>query len=344
MNARRETLTRLGTHIERYMRAHSISRIELAAKIGVTAERIRQVMNNPAPPPFSMVRKFMDVIGFDAQEALQIASDTRLYRFPHDSEHAVLHEAPTPKDDQYSQEIAAHIEELQRVITDMGKNLYELKTLNSKHWCKAAALAATLAAAPSPAQMFVPRAGESARVIYNEPGGVWRLRWGMRPRDVRKAAMLGTLVWDHDFIGVARAQFIRPPRLFGHDTKSVRVWFMVDDARKASSLIGVEFAFPGTAYHDICAAMTNVYGETGGNECVHTEGREELMREEWKTWIGQRTKITVYRNSFGGGPWGSTLLMYESNDGCADILARYVMSRIEAKYGTEKEKQREIYD
>jgi hypothetical protein len=118
------------------MRAHSVNRANVAGKVGVTPERVRQLMSEPTAPPFKMVEKFMRLIGFDAQEAMAIAKDTLLYKLPTDSQHAVACDAPPAGDSQYELQLAERITHLQSVITDMGKDLYELKNLLGDAGCR----------------------------------------------------------------------------------------------------------------------------------------------------------------------------------------------------------------
>jgi len=185
---------------------------------------------------------------------------------------------------------------------------------------------------------------ESARLIANDPGGVWRLRWGMRARDVRKVAALGMMLWNDDFLGVAYACFLRPPRILGHDAKQVLVHFAVDQERKESRLIGVEFILPGTAYDSVCAVLTNVYGDTGGNLRISTLNTSEFCRTEWKAWMGPATRIAVARENYEGGPWLATTLKYESIDAFDSIYAYEIVMRSAKLYEHKKEAQREIYD
>jgi hypothetical protein len=209
----------------------------------------------------------------------------------------------------------------------------------------AAVMLGALARATMLRESYIDGSGaESARLIANDPGGVWRLRWGMRPRDVRKVAALDKLLWNDEFLGVAYACFLRPPRVFGFDARQVRVHFAVDHQRKESRLIGVEFALPGTAYDAVCAALTNVYGETAGNLHVDILHTSEFCRTEWKAWIGRATRIAVVRQNFERGPWSETILKFESIDAFDRIFAYEIVMRSAKLYERKKEAQREIYD
>jgi len=81
-----------------------------------------------------ILAKIKEIIGFDEVTAMQIAMDTSLYKMPHNSNYALVCDKPRADKFFYNQ-VSKCLEQLQTVVTDMGKSIYELKNAVEKMRC-----------------------------------------------------------------------------------------------------------------------------------------------------------------------------------------------------------------